>query len=99
MYQYSQLQLDTERRVQNLANEMWIQQHEVSRNQENILQDSLNALIKQNRSLQEANDDLLRKNEKLSAKMTSLSYFTPKSSGNTNIFYKLHSLLAIYFRW
>lgn len=80
VYQYSKLQLDTERRIQNLANEMWIQQAEISRNQENSLQETLNALIKQNRQLQEENEQLLRNNEKLSAKISSLTYLTPRAN-------------------
>lgn len=57
---------------------MWIQQTEVNRNQENVLQDSLNTLVKQNRNFQEENEALLRKNEKLTAKLASLSYLTPR---------------------
>lgn len=80
VYHYSKLQIETERRVQSLANEMWIQQSEISRNQENSLQDGLNALIKQNRCLQEENEQLLRKNEKLVAKVGSFAYLTPRTN-------------------
>lgn len=62
---------------------MWIQQSEISRNQENNLQDSLNALLKQNRNLQEENEHLLRKNEKLSAKVASFAYLTPRTNLGT----------------
>lgn len=84
VYQYSKIQLDTERRVQNLANEMWIQQAEISRCQENNLQDSLKALMKQNRQLQEENEQLLRKNEKLSNKLVSFTYLTPRANLGDN---------------
>lgn len=82
VYQYSKIQLDTERRVQNLANEMWIQQADISRCQENNLQESLKALIKQNRQLQDENEQLLRNNEKMSTKIASFTYLTPRGSAS-----------------
>lgn len=80
MYQHSKMHVDTERRVQILANDMWLQQAEINRNQERALQDTLNSVIKQNRQLQEDYETLLRKNEKLQAKLGSLSYLSPRAS-------------------
>lgn len=80
VFHHSKLQLDTERRVQTLANEMWLQQADICRNQEKALQDNLNAIIKQNRELQRENENLMRKNEKLSVKIGSVSsYINPRA--------------------
>lgn len=78
VYHHSKLQLETERRVQALANDLWLQQAEISRSQEQSLQETLNSIIKQNRKLQEDNGDLLRKNEQLQTKLTSLAYLSPR---------------------
>lgn len=101
VYQYSKLQIDTERRVQRLANEMWIQQSEISRNQENSMQDGLSALIKQNRNLQEENEHLLKRNEKLSVKIGSFAYLTPRTNlGNCNLIHFVQFFLKkACFRW
>lgn len=62
---YAKLHIESERRAHNLANEMWLQQAEVSRIQERAVQDSLNAIVKQNRRLLEDNENLMKKNEDL----------------------------------
>lgn len=69
--QYPNLRLETERSIQDLANEIWLQQAEISKNRESDLQENLNMLVKRNRELLEENGQLLRRNEKLSAKASS----------------------------
>lgn len=71
---HAKLHIEAERRAHNLANEMWLQQAEISRTQEKALQDSLNAIVKQNRQLLEDNESLMKKNEKLVAKYDSYIY-------------------------
>lgn len=84
LYQHSKMQVDTERRVHSLANDMWLQQSEIYRNQERALQDTLNSMIKQNRQLQEDYESILRKNEKLQVQLGSLSYLAPRASFGLN---------------
>lgn len=67
---YGKLQIEAERRAHKLANEMWIQQADISRSQERLLQDTLNNLVKQNRYLQESNESLQKKNELLQGKVS-----------------------------
>lgn len=86
VFQHSKLQLETERRVQSLSNELWLQQADISRNQERIVQDTLNSIINQNRQLQEDNENLTRKNEQLVSKLASLSYLNPRVAFGTNLF-------------
>ncbi|CAH1980835.1 unnamed protein product [Acanthoscelides obtectus] len=63
--QHSKLQWETERRTNTLANDMWIYQIEIGRTQEKTLQETLNALVKQNRQLQLDHETLFKKNERL----------------------------------
>lgn len=62
---HTKLHIEAERQAHKLSNEMWLQQSELNQTQERALQDSLSALVKQNRQLLGENENLMRKNEKL----------------------------------
>ncbi|KAH0999165.1 hypothetical protein HUJ05_006510 [Dendroctonus ponderosae] len=61
---HSKLQWEAERRSASLANDIWIQQLEIGRAQENIIQGTLQSLVNQNRQLQIENESIYRKYEK-----------------------------------
>lgn len=98
VFHYSKVQLEAERRVQSLSNDMWLQQADISRNQERILQDTLNGIVKQNRVLQENNENLLRKNEQLETKLASLSYLTTRAGfGILKILFSNGGIIFVFF--
>ncbi|KAK9680317.1 hypothetical protein QE152_g39186 [Popillia japonica] len=63
------LQIKAERHAQNLTNDMWVQQTQFYKSQERIFNDHLKDVLNQNKKLQEDNDILTRKNEKLYIKI------------------------------
>ncbi|CAH1179356.1 unnamed protein product [Phaedon cochleariae] len=63
--QHSKLHLDIERKTNSLTNEMWVQQVEIGRRHEGILQETINRLVKQNRKLQIDYEVLFRKHQEV----------------------------------
>lgn len=81
LFQHSKLQWETERRTASLSNDIWLQQINVGRAQEQALQDTLTSLVKQNRHLQIENEILFRKHEKIARKLKNLSSTSSKHKG------------------
>lgn len=62
---HAKLHLEAERRAQSLAHEMWLQQSEVMKTQEQTLRENLTAVTIQNSKLQEEIESLVKKNEQI----------------------------------
>ncbi|KAI4463458.1 hypothetical protein MML48_4g00008595 [Holotrichia oblita] len=63
------LQIKAERHAQNLTNDMWVQQAQFYKSQEKMFNESLKEIMNHNKKLQDDNDALTRKNEKLYIKI------------------------------
>ncbi|GJQ81440.1 hypothetical protein Trydic_g14597 [Trypoxylus dichotomus] len=63
------LQIRAERQAQSLANDMWLQQAQFYKNQEKVFNETIKEILNQNKKLQEENEILTRKNEKMHVRM------------------------------
>ncbi|KAL1502349.1 hypothetical protein ABEB36_007503 [Hypothenemus hampei] len=75
---YAKLQWEAERRSCTMANNIWMQQLEVSKTQEKILHNTLQTLMKQNRQLQIEKESLYRKYEKANKYLKGFSDYKGK---------------------
>ncbi|XP_017770205.1 PREDICTED: uncharacterized protein LOC108557967 [Nicrophorus vespilloides] len=72
MESHERLLFESERRALHLSSETWLQQSEIYKEQNNAMQNTLQSVVHQNRELQEDNEELTRRNEKLYMKIVLL---------------------------